>query len=598
MEQLDFTLLNVEQIRGNGKLIDRNRLDIFKKYGVTASITDYAILLGGNVSLNYVTDGCDLENRNGHYWTSNAYEYNNIDKSTKKSANIKNVFTISTSGTTDIKNIALCFVGCRPAARFLSFKEISSKIERRVDGLVEIEYGEYPQKACNKSLQDNLEQSFQNKELEKTGKRYKTILSSDIDVGNYDEYIHDGKKYIRVKANLYQLGYTLLSNGVNYKYGDVVWVEVSPIKWLVDERKKIMVAKHILFAGIPFNDRGYYVDFNSTTLKWYLDNFFSKEIIMSLIKKKNDEIDSTETTSEEKIIDEIKEQLKLIEIHKNKVNEITARVNTLLDKYDILIKNTSNNSLLVLGDSTLSGLKNKRIIELQEILDDLKKLTSSLKIYYDMRDYIRDLIRIKDGEEVELNTELKNDFNAIYNVILPFLETAEQSQIKEMLRKFLWNEYERVWGIIKQIINNEQLDKDTYKNIDELELELRNKLHPILEILNKEVLKRDVSKSILEGTKAIIQNNYKISKNNIISFYINIINDIYQKIKYSFVLNENEEQQLIEIVQMNIDTNKDINEIIKQLMVIINNLYNFMFDLQEREEKENIIKKHCIKIRL
>ena len=111
MEQLDFTLLNVEQIRGNGKLIDRNRLDIFKKYGVTASITDYAILLGGNVSLNYVTDGCDLENRNGHYWTSNAYEYNNIDKSTKKSANIKNVFTISTSGTTDIKNIALCFVG-------------------------------------------------------------------------------------------------------------------------------------------------------------------------------------------------------------------------------------------------------------------------------------------------------------------------------------------------------------------------------------------------------------------------------------------------------------------------------------------------------
>ena len=49
---------------------------------------------------------------------------------------------------------------------------------------------------------------------------------------------------------------------------------------------------------------------------------------------------------------------------------------------------------------------------------------------------------------------------------------------------------------------------------------------------------------------------------------------------------------------MNIDTNKDINEIIKQLMAIINNLYNFMFDLQAREEKENIIKKHCIKIRL
>jgi len=597
MERLEFTLLNVEQIMRNGKLIDRNRLDIFKKYGVTASITDYAILLGGFVNHNYLTGGSELENRNGYYWTSNAYEYNNINESTKKSTNIKNVFTISTSGHADITSIVLCQAGVRPTSSFISFKKSATKIERYNNNLIEIEYGEYPQKACNKSLQDDLEQSFQNSELEKTGKSYTSFLSGVIKEVKCDEYIFNEKKYIRVRANLFNYGYTQLSNGENYKNDDFVWVEVTPVKWLVDENKKIMVAKHILFAGIPFGDK-YDGDFNKSTIKWYLDNFFSKEIIPSVIKDNKEEHNNIETTSEEKIIGEIKEQLKIIEIHKNKVNEITSKVNDLLDKYDILIKNTSNNSLLVLGDSTLSGLKLKRIIELQEILDDLKKLTSSLKIYYDMRDYIRDLIRIKDGEEVELNTELKNDFNAIYNVILPFLETAEQSQIKEMLRKFLWNEYERVWGIIKQIINNEQLDKDTYKNIDELELELRNKLHPILEILNKEVLKRDVSKSILEGTKAIIQNNYKISKNNMISLYINIISDIYQQIKNNYSLKENEEQQLIEIVQMNIDTNKDINEIIKQLMVIINNLYNFMFDLQEQVDKLNIIKKHCIKVRL
>ena len=77
----------------------------------------------------------------------------------------------------------------------------------------------------------------------------------------------------------------------------------------------------------------------------------------------------------------------------------------------------------------------------------IKDKLENAKIYYSLSE------NIKKGIEWLQNTDLKNDFNAIYNVILPFLELNEQSQIKEMLRKFLWNEYERVWGIIKQIIN-------------------------------------------------------------------------------------------------------------------------------------------------
>lgn len=454
MEQLNFTLLNVKQISGNDKLIDRNRLNIFKKYGVTASITDYAILLGGYVDDDYKTGGDSLENRNGWYWSKTPYD--------------NNACAVTHVGSNSWYDVLNRDIGYRPVLLFSSILEISSNVAREKKGLFEVEYGEYPQKVAIKELQLMLEKTYQSGNLKQTGKSY-TVDSrkySDYDKGfleqKYEEFEYNGKKYVRVIANTYFDGKEVtLSNGEKYKDGDAVWVEVGPIKWLVDDRKKIMVAKHILFAGLPFNDKQYDGDFNNSTIKWYLDNFFSKEIIPSLIKNKNNEVDSIETTSEEKIIDEIKEQLKIIEIHKNKVNEITSRVNDLLDKYDILIKNTSNNSLLVLGDSTLLGLKNKRIIELQEILDDLKKLTSSLQIYYDMRDYIRDLIKIKDREEVELNTDLKNDFNAIYNVILPFLELNEQSQIKEMLRKLLWNEYEKFGRIIKQIINNEQLEKET-----------------------------------------------------------------------------------------------------------------------------------------
>ena len=58
MERLEFTLLNVEQIMGNGKLIDRNRLDIFKKYGVT--LPHYSVsqaTYGTKVSMDEIKAG-------------------------------------------------------------------------------------------------------------------------------------------------------------------------------------------------------------------------------------------------------------------------------------------------------------------------------------------------------------------------------------------------------------------------------------------------------------------------------------------------------------------------------------------------------------
>ena len=67
---MNFTLLEQEQIFG------KNQLDIFKKYGVTASITDFAILLGGYVDGNYKTGGNDLEHRNGWYWSKTPYSNN------------------------------------------------------------------------------------------------------------------------------------------------------------------------------------------------------------------------------------------------------------------------------------------------------------------------------------------------------------------------------------------------------------------------------------------------------------------------------------------------------------------------------------------
>ena len=60
----NFTFLTEEQIFGN------NQLDILKKYGTKCAMTDFSILLGGYVSsTNYTSEGKNLKDRTGWWWT-------------------------------------------------------------------------------------------------------------------------------------------------------------------------------------------------------------------------------------------------------------------------------------------------------------------------------------------------------------------------------------------------------------------------------------------------------------------------------------------------------------------------------------------------
>ncbi len=59
-----FTFLTKEQCSGDDKL------EIFKKRGTKAAITDFAILLGGFVSNSFhIENDNSLEGRTGFYWT-------------------------------------------------------------------------------------------------------------------------------------------------------------------------------------------------------------------------------------------------------------------------------------------------------------------------------------------------------------------------------------------------------------------------------------------------------------------------------------------------------------------------------------------------
>ena len=268
---LDFTFLTKEQ------LFDDDKLEIIKKIGVKAAITDFAILLGGTVDDMYdYIDSDPLEDKRGCYWT--------------RSSNGNNeVYIVGYRGCCDRDPVGV-FNGVRPALPYSSIQSISLNGVRGRDGIIEVEYGEYPQKAASKGLQDELERSYEQSSIKKTGKTYTTYPRK------YDEYnkefraqiieeysFDDEKKYVRVKANSYfdDDSSFELSNGERYRSGDYVWVEVKPIKWLIDEKNDIALSKRILFAGVPFQHAGNYTgDFRTATIKRFMDNKLSKEILV------------------------------------------------------------------------------------------------------------------------------------------------------------------------------------------------------------------------------------------------------------------------------------------------------------------------------
>lgn len=275
----DFTFLTEEQCFDFSR-----KLEILEKRGTIAPITDFSILLGGYVNDNYhYSNSNSLEDRSGYYWTSSDDKDNDAR-------------VVDCYGSRDNYNVISRYGGARPALPYSSISNISSNGVRGRDGILEVEYGEYPQKVASKRLQDELERAYNYNQssIRKTGKTYTT------DSRKYNEYaakfsaqiieeysFDDGKKYVRVKANSDFNGSEFtLSNGERYKDGDYVWVEVQPIKWLIDEKSDIALSERLLFAGVQFkHERNYKGDFRTTDIKEFMDRYFSKDITPSFSKE-------------------------------------------------------------------------------------------------------------------------------------------------------------------------------------------------------------------------------------------------------------------------------------------------------------------------
>lgn len=136
-----FTFLIQEQICGD------NSLDIFRKRGKEAAITDFSILLGGYA---YVKGEWSLEGRTGWYWT-------------KSDNGANDARVVSVNGTSFYSRVNERDGGARPALMLSSIDRIPTNGEsgkKTRNEMLEVEYGYYPQKAVSRDMQERLERAY------------------------------------------------------------------------------------------------------------------------------------------------------------------------------------------------------------------------------------------------------------------------------------------------------------------------------------------------------------------------------------------------------------------------------------------------------
>jgi len=254
--------------------IKKDNSKLFEKYGLITAITDYAILLGGEVSSSYFTID---ERRAGFWWTSS------INDNNERCA-------IYADGTKKWEPPYPRMIGARPSISYESIKDKINVVNEK--DIFEVEFGEYPQTITKKEISVSLEELYEQNLLNKTGKVYSADNINSLDsytpfeYRSFEEYEYQNNKYIRFLVGVNPQAFKL-SNEEIVEEDKVYWIKVEPIKWIVDIEEDIMISKDILFAGIQMDKdiTNWSPNFEDTQMKEFLDKYFSNEIIPSVIVK-------------------------------------------------------------------------------------------------------------------------------------------------------------------------------------------------------------------------------------------------------------------------------------------------------------------------
>ena len=351
----ELTFLTEEQVFGD------SQLDILKKYGNICYITDFSVLLGGCVEPRWHDSHEGSEkyyNYTGSWWTRTKFHKKNFGNGYYVC-----VRTVGRDGVISVKD-RMC--GIRPVLSLSSIPENCINYGVNINGIKEIEYGEYPQTIVDDMFSCQLEKAYNKRGLRATGKSYTT---DSIGVDDYNtsfrarthiEYIYKRKKYIRFVGDSICDG-KVLSDGKTIKKGTPYWIEVEPITWLVDEKANIALSKKIICSGVQFNAvNDFKDDFNASDIKKFMDVHLIKDIIPrffykltlekqakmnkadnsqdknieSVLKQAITELDGLSDANKDTVIEELQNILSQYKGNSNKegINDIISKIKILISK--------------------------------------------------------------------------------------------------------------------------------------------------------------------------------------------------------------------------------------------------------------------------
>ena len=250
----DFTFLTSKQCEGF------NRLKIFNVFRKRFKHVGYA----GTPSTYFANHFGYFAEK---YWTKSFY---------KKDGKMMVYIIDETDDKNKYWTVHDDCIGVRPVLPFSRIESIPTndgRKKRAEDGILEVEYGYYPQDLAPGDMQRELTKAYKKGKLTKTGNTY-TIDRT------YEEFEYKGKRYVRVIGLKWD--YERYS-GIKAKDASV-WFEVQPVEWLIDEEAKLMVSTYILFSGIPFN-RDSKVDslsFEESDIKKFMDKYFARDLLQTV----------------------------------------------------------------------------------------------------------------------------------------------------------------------------------------------------------------------------------------------------------------------------------------------------------------------------
>ena len=269
----DFTFLTEKQAYGE------NKLEILKKYKKACQITDFATLCYGKA----------LECEDDTYYTDWSWWTKDF------SSFLKTATVISKDGKKYERYMNDNRYGGRPAISFSSIKSMCNNMKRNSEGILEVEYGNYPQQVVDEETTEKLEKTYWDSKLKRTGNSYGyrpywflkwRTQEMNFEWFQLEEYEYDGKRYVRMFMDRKDNSINELSNNQNPGFGKIVWLEVSPIKWLVDEKEDIALSEKIIFSGAAFHTHGGPGSFMTSDIKVFMDECFSKDIVLGYEKNK------------------------------------------------------------------------------------------------------------------------------------------------------------------------------------------------------------------------------------------------------------------------------------------------------------------------